>query len=195
VQGLTYAPALKQISAKQALAQAGLLATKSQWLPSVAAFAQVELIPDDLTQLDPNWAAGVALEWRIFGKGNRFAQASRYSALEQAASYSATQAQRDLSVLIEKTLFEIDSAKNAYQALLSSKALADENLRLQEKAFAQGVNTSLDIIDADVLVTGIYLQSQKTLFDYYLAQAKLSSLLGDHDTYLQQLQLAQQPAN
>ena len=190
--GLDYAPALKQINALQLQAEAGLKSVRAQWYPSVAAFAQFELFPDDLTNLDPEWVAGIALEWHLFGRGNRLAESHHYAALSEAADYSAIQTQRDLSVLIEKTIFEVESAKNAYNALRSSEALAQENLRLQEKAFQQGVNTSLDIIDAEILMTGIALESQKTLFDFYLAQAKLSALVGEHDAFLTRLQNAQQ---
>ncbi|MFQ3228870.1 TolC family protein [Reinekea sp.] len=190
-QGIEYAPALKQINAKQLQAQAGLKSIKAQWYPSVAAFAQFELFPDDLTDLDPQWVAGIALEWQLFGRGNRLAESHHYAALAQAADFSAIQAQRDLSVLIEKTIFEVDSARSAFNALQSSKALAAENLRLQEKAFLQGINTSLDIIDAEILTTGIALESQKALFDFYLAQAKLSALMGQHEAFLVDLQHAQ----
>jgi outer membrane protein TolC len=191
-QGLGYAPILKQINAKQLQAQAGLKSIKAQWYPSVAAFAQFELFPDDLTDLDPQWVAGIALEWQLFGRGNRIAESHHYAALTEAADFSAIQAKRDLSVLIEKTIFEVESAKNSFNALLSSKALAEENLRLQERGFLQGINTSLDIIDAEILTTGIALESQKTLFDFYLAQAKLSALMGQHEAFLVDLQNAQQ---
>jgi outer membrane protein TolC len=161
-----------------------LEATLANFKPKVAAFAQYELVPDDLTQTDPEWAAGIALEWRLFGGGNRLAQTRRFKELIAATDHQALQAQQNIAVLVEQSVSAIDSAKNYYHTTLSSQALAEENLRLQTKAFQQGLNTSLDKIDAQFLVTGLQLEAHKALYDYYLAYARLNALIGKSHTFL-----------
>jgi len=180
---LARAPGLAQIKANEDKALAGLKAAKANFLPQIALFSQVELATNDLTQLDPEWAAGVAIQWSLFGNGNRLKNAQSYQYLAQAADLKSQQTRRDLSVLTQQTLLSIENARNAYVALESSQELAEENLRLQQKAFVQGINTSLDEIDAQLLVTGLKLESQKALFDYYTSLANLSALVGDIDSF------------
>ena len=98
------------------------------------------------------------------------------------------QAKQNLSVLVEKTLLDIGNAEDSYQLTLSSQALADENLRLQTKAFEQGLKTSLDKIDAQLLLTGLQLEAEKALHDYYLALATLYSLTGERTTFFSLMQ-------
>jgi outer membrane protein TolC len=177
-------PILQQITAGNVKANAGIDATRAKFLPKVAAFAQYELIPDDLTQTDPEWAAGIAFEWQVFGGGNRRVQTLRYEELVTATEHQFQQAQQNIRVLVEQSISEIESAENYYLSTLSSQELAEENLRLQTKAFDQGLNTSLDKIDAQFLVTGLQLEAHKALYDYYLAYAHLCALIGEPDTFL-----------
>ena len=176
-------PGIQQISAQRAKANAGLKATQADFLPTIALFANIELATNDLTQLEPEWAAGVSMQWRLFGQGNRLREGAGYRAAMRAAEFSNAQAERDVRVLLEQLQVNIDIAKENIDAFESSIRLAEENLRLRQAAFAQGISTSLDEIDAQLLLTGLQLESQKSLFDYYVALADLCALTAQQDQF------------
>ncbi len=178
-------PGVAQINAQQAKAQAGLQASRAEFLPTVALFANVELATDDLTQLDPEWAAGIHVQWKLFGQGNRFKASARYKASIDAADLKRSQATRDIRILIEQKQTTIAYAEESYLALQSSITLAEENLRLRQSAFAQGIATSLDEIDAQLLLTGLQLESQKALYDYYTALSELTALTAQQSSFFQ----------
>jgi outer membrane protein TolC len=181
---LSHSPILAQITAKQDKAQAGVKASTGSMKPTVALFGLMELAKDDLTALEPEWVVGARLNWKLYGGGNRSASRLGYQSLVESADLKAQQVQRDLSLYATQSLLSIESAKNNFLSLQSSKELADENLRLQQKAFLQGVNTALDEIDAHLIVTGIQLESHKALYDYYTALADLAALTGEIDRFL-----------
>jgi outer membrane protein TolC len=185
-------PVLEQLNANRHLLSAGKKLNNADYLPKVAAFAQVELYPEDLTALDPNWSVGIALEWKLLDP-LWYTHKQALNSQQTALQWKQTQVESDLAVLIQQYLSAIDQAHSDYQALLSSIDLANENLRLQGKAFEQGLRTSLDKIDAQLLVTGLELESQKALFDYYLASARLYALMQEQSRFLQWVQSAQQP--
>ncbi len=180
-------PALAQIAAADSLIAAGDKANNAEYLPKVALFAQWELNPDDLTVTEPEWAAGIALEWKLLS-GGWFAKRQALTDQGEALYWQQTQIESDLELLVRMHLTSAEHAHTDYKALQSSLDLANENLRLQSKAFEQGLRTSLDKIDAQLLVTGLELKSQKALFDYYLALANLSALMKTENEFLQLMQ-------
>ncbi|TCS38738.1 TolC family protein [Reinekea marinisedimentorum] len=185
---LSRSPILAQISANQDKANAGVKATEGAMKPTVALFGLMELAKDDLTALEPEWVVGASLQWKLYGGGNRSATKLSYLALSESADLKAQQVRRDLTLYATQAVLSLESAENSYLSLQSSKELADENLRLQQKAFIQGVSTALDEVDAHLLVTGIQLESHKALYDYYTALADLAALTGEIDRFLQFMQ-------
>ncbi|EAR09197.1 TolC family protein [Reinekea blandensis] len=184
-QTLVTHPGLQQVNAKHDLADAAVKASRADLLPTVGLFAKTELATDDLTQLDPEWTAGVRLSWHLFGNGNRWQAIQSQHANQRAAELTGQQLERDLTVGVQKQLTAISQAIEAIEALDSSVKLAEENLRLQSAAFNQGVATSLDKIDAQLLLTGLQLEQQRALYDYYVAVAQLTAMTGNVDSFFQ----------
>lgn len=176
-------PGIQQLSAQQAKASAGLKSAQASFLPTVALFANVELATNELTQLEPEWTAGINMQWRLFGQGNRWRESAGYRAAISATQFSQVQAERDIRVLIEQLQVNINMAEENVNAFSSSIQLAEENRRLRESAFEQGISTSLDKIDAQLLLTGLQLERQKSLFDYYVALADLCVLTAQQNKF------------
>ncbi|WP_328590428.1 TolC family protein [Veronia nyctiphanis] len=94
-----------------------------------------------------------------------------------------SQAERDLSLLVEKNWREAGQALEEYKGLISSVELAKENLRLREKAFAQGLSTSLDVIDAELYVVGAKTQQLSAAYQYVLSLSRLLAVSGQMDDF------------
>ncbi len=86
------------------------------------------------------------------------------------------QAIQDLSLLVEKTWRGAQMAQEEYIGLQSSLLLAKENVRLREKAFAQGLSTSLEVVDAALFLTSVKNRRSVAAYQYVISLAQLLAL-------------------
>jgi len=100
----------------------------------------------------------------------------------QIASLRA-QTVQDLSLLVEKTYRQAQQAIEEYSGLGSSLTLAEENVRLREKAFGQGLSTSLEVVDSRLFLAGIQAQRSAAAYTYILSLARLLALGGMSDNF------------
>lgn len=124
----------------------------------------------------PSWYVGVGMTMPLLdntGSYQKF-QASKIAQLE--VSQIKAQAIKDISLLVEKTYKEALQAKEFYFVLNSSIALAEENLKLQEQAFKQGMGTSTKVVDARNLLSKAKIEQQSIAYKYILSIAKLMAL-------------------
>ena len=80
-----------------------------------------------------------------------------------------------------------------YEVITSSLekdlAFADELRRVREKAFVEGLGTSVDVVDATLYLSSIKLKRLKALYDYDIALAALLETCGESlqfDSYITQ---------
>jgi outer membrane protein TolC len=89
----------------------------------------------------------------------------------------------DLTLLVEKSWREADLAREQYQALDVTERLAQENVRLREQAFRQGLGTSLDVEDAQSKLAGVQTQRQVAAYQYVICLARLLALSGQQGDF------------
>jgi outer membrane protein TolC len=93
------------------------------------------------------------------------------------------QARQDLQVLVKKTYLEAEQALEEVTGLNSSLNLAQENLKLRQKAFTQGLSTSLDVVDAELYLASVKTQQYVASFNYLISLNKLLALTSEMDTF------------
>jgi len=92
-------------------------------------------------------------------------------------------AKSDLSLLVEKTYKEMLQYRTEYEALSSSLALARENLRLRELAFKEGLATSVDVVDAQMFLTGAKTKRLNAIYNYVQKISQLAVLSGKSELF------------
>ena len=75
-------------------------------------------------------------------------------------------ARRDLSTLVERQYREAEKAREQFQALEASRALADENLRARTRAFEEGLSPSLEVVDLGKRFD-IYPNDRSRFFEFF----------------------------
>ncbi|EWM35609.1 putative outer membrane protein [Vibrio parahaemolyticus EKP-021] len=95
---------------------------------------------------------------------------------------------------MQKTYLEAQQAIDEVQGLESSIALANENLLLREKAFTQGLSSSLDVVDAQLYVASIETQRSAARFRYLISLTKLLALSSEMNSFEQYQNTAYAPA-
>ncbi|HHQ49154.1 MAG TPA: TolC family protein [Acidobacteria bacterium] len=176
-------PGLEILAARKQQADGLIHVERGARLPEVFAFGNLTVYEDDslLSKMAPDWAVGLGVGFEILDRSGHAAktEAAREAVLQ--IGHLEAQTRRDLRVLVEKTWKEAVQARDEYEGLASSLELARENERLREKAFAQGLSTSLEVVDAQLLVTGVRTQRMAAAYNYVNALARLLSLSGQMD--------------
>jgi len=182
-------PVIAMIAAKQRQARAGVEAERGQRRPTIYLFGMHELIPEDLTLLDPLWAAGIGIRHNLFDGGMSRHREAAAKHLEEKAILTRKRVERDLKTLAVKNWEEIQKALHDSQAMAELEELAGENLRVRTRAFEEGLATSLEVVDAAVSLQRARLGRIKAAHDADLGLFRLLEAAGLSDeclTYLNQ---------
>lgn len=176
-------PILKRLDANRQLAQAGVRAEAGKFLPDIYVFGQDEIDRKDLTVLDPKWIVGAGVKMSLFEGGKRVFDSA--AARHQVKSVEAlrTQAERDLSALLDVRWGETQKAKERFVALETTLELAEENERVRTKAFEAGMATSLEVTDAQLMLEKARLGRLAAAYDFDVALARLLEVSGQSDLF------------
>ena len=110
-------------------------------------------------------------------------QASKLAQLELESLKA--QATKDLTLLVRRTYKEALYAREEYLSLHSSIQLAQENLKLQQNAFKQGMATSAQVIDAQNMLQSALIEQKTIAYKAIIALAKLLALSDDIESFYQ----------
>jgi outer membrane protein TolC len=166
-------PGLDQLTAVKDRAHENVHAQKAAFSPQIYLFGMRELFEDDLTVLEPSWAAGIGVDVTLFegfARNNRV-QAARK--LEEQAGLMHRKLDRDLATLVSSKYQELMKAREQFDALETSLALVDENLRARRRAFEEGLATSLDVVDAQLSLSVVSVERLRVVCDFDTALAQL----------------------
>lgn len=185
-------PVIALIAAKQRQARAGVEAERGQRRPTIYLFGMHELVPEDLTLLDPRWAAGIGIRQNLFDGGQSRHRETAAKYLEEKAALARRRLERDLKTLAVKSWEEIQKALHDWRAMTELEELARENLRVRTRAFEEGVATSLEVVDAAVALQRARLGRVKAAHDAEMGLFRLLEAAGMSDQCLEFLNSGQQ---
>ena len=171
-------PVIGQMDAQLDLAHQKLQSEKARWSPDIYLFGVRELYSDDLTLLDPEWAAGIGANFTLFEgfSGIHNTRAAKY--LEQKTAYLRQKVQRDILTISEKKFHEMLKAKEQFDMLQSSLKQNEENLRTRELSFREGLATSLDVVDARLALSRTRVERLQAAYDFDTALAEFLEACG-----------------
>ncbi|HHF0487798.1 MULTISPECIES: TolC family protein [Vibrio] len=193
---LTY-PGLDLLSAKHKQASSLIKAEKGKYYPEVYLYGDYSLYEDDslASQMKPDWLVGVGVSIPLIESSGRSEKVKAAQSVVSQVDSLKSQAKQDLSLLVQKTYLEAQQAIDEVQGLASSIELANENLRLREKAFTQGLSSSLDVVDAQLYVASIETQRSAARFRYLISLTKLLALSSEMNSFEQYQNTAYIPAS
>ncbi len=144
--------------------------------------------------MKPDWLVGVGVNIPLIESTGRSEKVKAAQSVVSQVDALKSQAKQDLSLLVQKTYLEAQQAIDEVQGLESSIALANENLLLREKAFTQGLSSSLDVVDAQLYVASIETQRSAARFRYLISLTKLLALSSEMNSFEQYQNTAYAPA-
>ena len=172
-------PILQIIKQKKVAAAQKFNAERAEFLPQIVAFGKYEIFPQDLmVGLEPHWIIGVQFSMNLFNGFKKYSRLESASYLEREAEFIELDAQNKIDLLVNKNYADMTNSRNRYFKLQTNRSLAAENLRLMDKRFQTGLGTSLDVIDAHLILEKDEIESKNSLFDYYRSMMELCTSTG-----------------
>lgn len=186
-QTLATYPGLALLDAKEKQASSLIKAEQGKYYPEVYLYGDYSLHEDDslASQMKPDWLVGVGVNIPLIESSGRSDQVKAAHSAVSQVRYLKAQAKQDLSVLVQKTYLEALQAQQEVEGLTSSLDLANENLKLRQTAFSQGLSTSTDVVDAQLYLASVQTQQSVASFNYLISLSKLLALSNKMDAFSQ----------
>ena len=177
-------PAFQKIAAKYDQAKALHEFSESAYKPNVTVFGRSEI------DRDPSWIAGVSASWKLWGGIDR--QASTQSSLAKLhqAEFSQIDVTDNIMLLVEKNWQTLNNARSNFIALNTNIELATEMLRFRRLGFKEGVNTAVDVMQAQAGLEKAKTEQARAANDYVQALADLMQSCGTPLEFNQYMQTA-----
>ena len=181
---------LAAFDAKREQAQQGIVIAESRWKPEVFAFGSDALIKPlsdaDRAQLDRRHRR----QLHLFSREDR---ASKVSAAREGLRQVQTleaETRNVIDTAVETSYRKVEQAREQFNLLDSTLALARENLRQRERGFDEGQATSLDVNDARNALARPRLARAVAAYDFVVALAQLLEASGRARALPEYVQLA-----
>jgi outer membrane protein TolC len=162
----------------------------SRWKPEVFAFGSYALINHYQTLIEPNWIAGIGVNYTLFSREDR---ASKVSAAREGLRQVQTlqdETRNIIGTAVETSYRKVEQAREQFKLLDSTMALARENLRLRDRGFEEGQATSLDVNDARNALARAETERAVAAYGFVVALAELLQASGRARALPEYVQLA-----
>lgn len=176
-------PLLKQISSKKDLAETGIKAEKSVYLPSVALMGTYDVVNKDLSPYIPEWMVGLGMNWTLFDgtTGYRKIQAAKLKAAQ--VDEAGKKAEDDIETVVRKLHHELGMQVEQLESLDTSLAFAETYVESKDKAFHEGLTSSSELVDARLMVAKFKIERLQAMYQYDVALASLLQFCGIPDQF------------
>ena len=188
---ITNYPELQKIILQKDLAEQGIKVKKAMYYPNVAAFGQTVLLhnePVGFGILDSSrerpWVVGIGVTYNIFDGLKSRNELKAAQSTRESIDFIEAKAKKDITTLVESLYFEIQKSQDEVENLKVQEELATELLRVRKRAFAEGLATSTDVVDAENNLSVVKLLIVNTQYAYIVSLANLFELSGISQEFL-----------
>ncbi|RDU62081.1 TolC family protein [Helicobacter sp. MIT 14-3879] len=185
-QALSSYPAIKSIEIKKEQTKELSNIELASFMPNIGFYGGY-VIKDNKTLLNktiPSWYVGIGAKLSILSPSGRIFKYQASKIAQNEVDYLHKQAQKDILLLIESTYKEVLSAKHSFYELDSTIELAQENLKLQEEAFMNGMVNSSQVNDARNQLSFAKIESKNSQYRYIIALSKLYAISNNIENFI-----------
>lgn len=159
------------------LANVNIQAQEAAKKPSLFAFGEYALDKNE------NWIVGVMAKYNLFSgvdknKNIHAAELKRY-----ASELMTERTKQEIEALLNKSYNELNSAQQSHQLLQRNVNAAQENLRIQELSFREGMGTATQVIDAQNALSALKTEMALNAYKYVMSLATLLQSHGSIDQF------------
>ena len=168
---------IKKLQIDTELANENVKVQQASKKPSVFAFGEYGLDSKE------NWIVGVMAKYNLFSgidnnKNIRAAELKKY-----AAELMTERTKQEVENVLYKSYSELSSSQNSHQLLSQNTKAAQENLRIQQLSFKEGMGTATQVIDAQNALSALKTEIALNSYKYILSLATLLQSYGSIDEF------------
>lgn len=180
---LKNSPLLNQVALKRDLAQQGVKAERSEFLPQVALMGGGIAYNYQLSEHVPKWSVGAGVKIKIFdGLSREHKYSAAKNRVRQVESIQV-KANNDILVMVEKLYNQICTYGDQIRSIDASMEFAQEYLRIKQAAFKEGMAPSSEVIDAQLNLAKTRTERLQAAYYYDLMLANMLEVAGVSDEF------------
>jgi outer membrane protein len=120
----------------------------------------------------------VLAEWNVFDSGRKRHRTAQLKQTAEALLRKRMNVESVIALQVKKAWHDLDSAQQQVVVNQSALESADENLRVSEDRYQDGVGTNTEVLDAQTLRTQIYSNYYRSIYASVLAEMQLRRAIG-----------------
>jgi len=171
---------IKQSHADLEKSDAALRLARSEYLPTVGAFASYQLNAKDAPFTSDNdaWTAGVSLKWNVFDGFRRGSERKRALSGQSAAREMLESATKDVRYQLKESYLRREEAGKQLEVARHAVLDAEETVRLLTKRYENSLATMVELLDAQTALNQIRANLVETEAGYALAGGRVYYMTG-----------------
>ncbi|MGB9081571.1 MAG: TolC family protein [Desulfuromonadaceae bacterium] len=171
---------LKQSHADLEKSDAALRLARSEYLPTVGAFASYQLNAKDAPFTSDNdaWSAGVSLKWQLFDGFRTNSERNRAVSGQSAAREMLESATKDVRYQLRESYVRRHEMGKRLEVARHSVLDAEETVRLLTKRFENSLATMVELLDAQTALNQARANLVEAEAGYALAGGRIYYMTG-----------------
>lgn len=175
-------PQVLEAQARVEAASASVSGSKGRYFPSLSASYSSNWSGDrfiiDEDGRKRSWTFRLGLSYPIFDGFQREESIARSQASLTSARSRLEESRLAVQSQMTEALGELETARFAIVSGEQAVAVAEEDLRVQQERYAEGVSTLLDLLSSQVALDEARVNLIRSQFDYLVAKARIEALIG-----------------
>ena len=170
---------ISKLSLEESIADNNLRISKSAYFPTIALFGKQTLYAHNLPRnLMPRTLIGIGFTWNIFDGLNREADVRVSRLTKETLALEKEKAENRLDVMVQEIYSQLQEAKDEVNTLQTTIAMSEELLRIRRKSFEEGMATSTEVVDAEVMLSKVRIAMLLAYYQFDVSLASLCSVCG-----------------
>jgi outer membrane protein len=171
---------VKQSHAALEKSDAALSLARSEYLPTVGAFASYQLNAKDAPFTSDNdaWTAGVSLKWNLFDGFRTNSERRRALSGQAAAREMLESTTKDVRYQLRESYIRRDEAGKHLEVAVHAVVDAEETVRLLTKRYENSLSTLVELLDAQTALNQARANLVETEAGYAVAGGRVYYMTG-----------------
>ena len=171
--------AISKLRLEESIADNNLRISKSAYFPTIAFFGKQTLYAHNLPRnLMPRTLIGIGLTWNLFNGWNREANVRVTRHAKETLALEKERVENSLDVMVLEIYSKLQEALDEVHTLHTTIDMSEELLRIRKKSFEEGMATSTEVIDAEVILSKVRIALLLASYQFDTSLASLCSVCG-----------------
>ena len=168
---------ISKLRLEESIVENRLRISKSAYFPTIGLLGKQTLYARNLPRnLMPRTLIGIGFTWNLFDGLNREADVRVSRLAKETIALEKEKVENGLDVLVQKLYSELKEAQDEASTLQTTIDMSEELLRIRRKSFEEGMATSTEVVDAEVMLSNVRIAMLLALYQFDVSLASLCSV-------------------